>query len=101
MECAQEGHFHRPFKGVIILKGVSLIEIGLDAGEYLAFDVSTNGGATWVEKARLRGNVDPENTWHKVSVNLTNINSLRIQFRGKMSLPDEDADVDMVRVTAK
>ena len=31
MERAQEGHFHRSIKGVIILRGVSLIEIGLDA----------------------------------------------------------------------
>jgi hypothetical protein len=76
------------------------IESGLDKGEYLAFDVSTNGGARWTEKARLRGNVDPEDTWHNVSINLTGINSLRIQFRGRMSSDSEDANVDMVKVTA-
>ena len=77
------------------------IESGLDAGEYLAFDVSTNGGISWVEKAKLNGNVDPENTWHNASINLTGINSLKIQFRGKMSDATEDANVDMVKVVAR
>ena len=78
------------------------IESSLDTGEYLAFDVSTDGGATWTEKARLRGNVDQENTWHNVPpVVLTGINNLKIRFRGKMSASDEDADVDMVRVVAE
>jgi hypothetical protein len=38
------------------------IEGGLDTEEYLAFDVSTNGGITWTERDRFRGNVDPENS---------------------------------------
>ncbi len=77
------------------------IENGLDLGEYLAFDVSTDGGTTWVEKARLKGNVDPENIWHTVSIDLTGINNLRIQFRGTMSDATEDANVDMVKVIAR
>lgn len=77
------------------------IERGLDNGEYLAFDVSTDGGTTWTEKAILRGNVDTENTWHDMSVELTDIDSLKIQFRGKMSSSLEDAFVDMVKVVAK
>ena len=77
------------------------IEIGLDAGEYIAFDISTDNGATWIEKARLRGNVDTENTWHEVSVDLTGINALQLRFRGKMSAADEDANVDAVKVMAK
>ncbi len=76
------------------------IERSLDRGEYLAFDVSTDGGANWIEKARLRGNVDSEKTWHNVSTDLTGINSLRIRFRGTMSQSGEDADVDMVEVIA-
>ncbi len=76
------------------------IESGLDSGEYIAFDVSTDGGSTWVEKARLRGNVDQENTWHHATVNLTVINSLRLRFRGSMSLSSEDANVDNVKVVA-
>ena len=39
------------------------IESGLDAGEYLAFDMSTDGGSSWTEKARVQGNVGAENTW--------------------------------------
>ncbi len=77
------------------------IESGLDLGEYLAFDVSTDGGTTWVEKARLRGNVDPENTWHNLTIDLTNISNLQIQFRGKMSDATEDANVDIVKVVAQ
>jgi len=76
------------------------IERGLDTGEYLAFDVSVDGGANWVEKARLSGNVDAENTWHNVSIGLSGINSLRIRFRGKMSSSNEDAYVDVVEVIA-
>lgn len=77
-----------------------LIERGLDSGEYLAFDISTNNGSNWVEKDRLRGNVDSENYWHNESFNLTGISSLRLRFRGRMSRSSEDADVDMVRVIA-
>ena len=77
------------------------IASSLDSGEYLAFDVSTNGGITWVEKARLKGNVDPENVWRDVSIDLTDITNLRIQFRGKMSDSSENAYVDMVKVTAR
>jgi hypothetical protein len=76
------------------------IESSLDTGEYLAFDVSTDGGTTWQEKARLRGNVDPENTWRAVTVTLTNLTTLRLRFRGSMSGSDEDANVDNVRVMA-
>lgn len=78
-----------------------LIESGLDAGEYLAFDTSTDGGSTWVERSRLRGNVDPENVWHNPSFELNGIANLRLRFRGTMSSADEDANVDMVRVVAK
>ncbi|TFH46314.1 MAG: PKD domain-containing protein [ANME-2 cluster archaeon] len=76
------------------------IESGLDSGEYLAFNVSTDGGTTWVEEARLEGNVDTENVWHAESIDLTGIDDLRIQFRGKMSSSSEAANVDMVMVTA-
>jgi len=76
------------------------IESGLDAGEYLAFDVSTDNGASWIEKARLRGNADPENVWRDAAVNLTGIAGLKLRFRGRMSIASEDADVDNVRVKA-
>jgi PKD repeat protein len=78
------------------------IESGLDTGEYLAFDVSTDGGDNWPEMASLNGNVDvdPENTWHNESINVTGISSLRIRFRGTMSSSIEDAYVDVVKVVA-
>ncbi|MBI2611648.1 S8 family serine peptidase [Candidatus Gottesmanbacteria bacterium] len=76
------------------------IESGLDLGEYIAFDVSTDGGTNWAEKARIKGNEDTENTWKFVSINLNNISQLRLRFRGKMSLSSEDADVDVVSVKA-
>ncbi|MHC4088214.1 MAG: hypothetical protein ACYSU5_23870, partial [Planctomycetota bacterium] len=77
------------------------IESRLDSGEYLAFDVSTNGGSSWVEKSILQGNVDPENTWHNASIDVTGISGgFQIRFRAKMSRSNEDADVDMVEVLA-
>ena len=77
------------------------IESGLDTGEYVAFDVSTDGGATWTELARLRGNVDPENVGHNAAFDLTGISALQLRFRGTMSGSSEDANVDMVRVVAR
>jgi PKD repeat protein len=77
-----------------------LIESGLDAGEYLDFRVSTNGGSTWTAVTILRGNVETENVWHPFTLNLTGISQLRLQFRGKMSDASEDANVDNVKVLA-
>jgi hypothetical protein len=74
------------------------IERGLDRGEYLALDVSTGGG--WIEAAVLMGNFHFENTWYYVELDLADINSLRIRFRGTMSRPREDAYLDMVEVIA-
>jgi len=76
------------------------IESGLDSGEYLEFRVSTNGGSSWTQKASLRGNQDPENSWRNVTVELLGISQLRLQFRGKMNQDDEDANVDNVKVVA-
>lgn len=78
------------------------IESSLDNGEYLAFDVSTDGGSTWDEKARIQGNVDQENQWHDVSVDvtLTPPNNLRLRFRGNMSRSNEDANIDAVTIRA-
>lgn len=77
-----------------------LIERGLDSGEYLAFDVSTDNGATWVEKGRLRGNNDQENTWHDASIIVNDTTELTLRFRATMSRRNEDANVDNVVVTA-
>lgn len=75
-----------------------LIEKGLDAGEYLAFDISTNGGANWTEYRRLRGNVDPENVWTHESETFNGVSQIRVRFRGTMSSGTEDAYVDVVLV---
>jgi hypothetical protein len=77
-----------------------LIESGLDSGESLEFRVSTNGGSAWTQRAILRGNIDRENFWHRVTLELTGIGQLRLQFRGQMSGSNEDADVDNVSVVA-
>lgn len=74
-----------------------LIESTLDTGEYAAFDVSVNGG-DWIEKARIKGNVDPENVWQPVAIDLADAANLRLRFRGTMSASNEDANVDNVRV---
>jgi subtilisin family serine protease len=81
-----------------------LIESGLDTGEYLAFDTSTDGGTTWLERGGLRGNVDRENLWHSARFELTGLpsgSSLRLRFRGRMSASDEDANVDNISVMAQ
>lgn len=80
------------------------IENGFDAGEYLALDVSSDGGASWTpDVRRLDGNVDLENTWHNETVDLTPYSSsdLLIRFRSLVSSPSEDANVDNVRITGQ
>ncbi len=76
------------------------IESNWDAGEYIAFDVSLDNGLTWTEQARLRGNIDPENSWRQVTVDLSGITQLKLRFRGNVSDSSEDGNVDMVTVTA-
>ena len=76
------------------------IENGLDLGEYIAMDVAIDGGG-WVEKVRLRGNVDQEHMWHSVTLQVNAASSVQLRFRGKMSLSNEDADVDNVKVVAE
>ncbi len=76
------------------------IESGLDSGEYLAFDISTNGGSSWTEYAQLRGNVDTENVWHSDSFEVSSTSSVVLRFRGTMSGSTEDANVDNVVVVA-
>ncbi|MDP2647666.1 MAG: S8 family serine peptidase [Candidatus Yanofskybacteria bacterium] len=73
----------------------------VDTGEYVAFDVSTDNGASWTEKARLRGNADPENSWQNASVTLMDVSNLKIRFRGRLSHPNESSFVDVVTVTAQ
>jgi PKD repeat protein len=72
-----------------------------DAGEYLAMDVSTDGGVTWTEKRRIRGDVDPEGVWSAANrIDILNVNTVRVRFRGRANLSDERGFVDLVRVEA-
>lgn len=73
----------------------------MDSGEYLAFDVSTDNGTTWVEKSRLKGDVDSENLWINVSTTLSGINNLKIRFRGTANFKKEKGFVDFVKVIAQ
>ncbi|QQR64789.1 peptidase S8 [Candidatus Kaiserbacteria bacterium] len=80
-----------------------LIENDFDSGEYIAFDVSTNGGTSWNEYVRLRGNVDAENVWHNYTLNLNDLNTsatLKLRFRATVSGSSEDGNVDNVTVIA-
>ena len=63
-------------------------------------EVSTDGGS-WLEQARLRGNVDPEDVWYSVNIQVPAVSSVRLRFRGYMSSSNEDADVDNVVVIAQ
>lgn len=81
------------------------IASSLDTAEYLAFDVSIDGGGTWTEMARLSGDSRPtpaENHWHGVRIGLTGLvpkDQLRLRFRGTLSAGDEDANLDNLSVT--
>lgn len=74
------------------------IEDKFDSGEYIAFDVSTDGGTTWTEKARLSGNVDQEEVWHTEAVTISNVPGIQIRFRAKVSSSIEDGYVDEVLI---
>ncbi len=77
-----------------------LIESGLDIGEYLCLDLYN--GTNWQQYKCLRGNVDPENVWHDENVDLSAymVESFKIRFRARMSLYNEDANVDNVTIAA-
>ncbi|MCS7466570.1 hypothetical protein NZK35_07935 [Stieleria sp. ICT_E10.1] len=48
-----------------------LIESRFDSGEYLAMDISSNGGSSWQTNVlRLNGNLSQENTWYNETVDL-------------------------------
>jgi len=76
------------------------ISRSLDWGEYIAVDVSTDGGDTWTEIDRLQGFFDNENVWQSVEMNETDVSTIRLRFRGTMSRSNEDAYVDNVSVVA-
>jgi hypothetical protein len=75
-----------------------LIEDNLDSGEYLAFDISTDGGKTWTEYRRLRADQDSEEVWLTNSLEFINVGSFRLRFRGQISSAVEDAYVDAILI---
>jgi len=92
----------RPFD----LTGMAAIEIsfswlitrGVDRDEYLAFDISSDNGATWQEVARLRGNADPEDQWLIFKTTVAGIPTVQLRFRGEMSRRREDGYIDGIRI---
>jgi PKD repeat protein len=76
------------------------IEGSLDSAEYIAFDASSDNGATWAQMAILKGNVDPEDVWLSESIDIVGISGLQVRFRGYMSQGNEDANIDNVSVIA-
>ncbi len=77
------------------------IESSFDRGEYVALDVSMNGGITWFQNVRgIHGNQSPENIWLSETVDLTPYSStnLKIRFRAKVSDSVEDANLDNVKI---
>jgi hypothetical protein len=81
------------------------IGTNLDNGEYLACDVSVNGGSNWSEVARLsgkNGSKAPEGSWQNASIQVASAaGTVRLRFRGTMNSTDEFAAVDDVRVVAE
>jgi len=72
-----------------------------DNGEFVAMDVSIDGGGTWTENVRsLNGNVDKENSWHSETVDLIaegySSSDLKIRFRCQVSGKREKASLDNV-----
>ncbi|MFN3191759.1 MAG: tandem-95 repeat protein [Aureliella sp.] len=81
-----------------------LIESGFDSGEYLALDISSDGGSSWdTSVLQLDGNSDPENQWQSETVDLTPYKSsdVLVRFRAKVSRWNEDANVDNVKITGE
>lgn len=78
-----------------------LIESTFDSGEYLALDISTDGGLSWINDVRrLNGNVSAENVWHSEVVDLAPYmtSETMARFRAKANRSDERANVDNVRI---
>lgn len=78
------------------------IDSGLDDGEYLKCEYKLDSDS-WAELDSLDGNVDTENYWHhlQLDVNTSGKSNMLLRFKGKMSRSNEDAYVDTVKVTHK
>ncbi len=67
-------------------------------GEFIALDLWN--GSTWTEVARLRGDLDPEEKWTPVNIDLGAylINGFKMRFRATMSSTIKVANVDNLRI---
>jgi len=74
------------------------IDDNFDRGEYLAFDISTDGSLTWTEYAKLTDGEQNGDQWRSESVTITDTSSITIRFRGTMSSSIEDGYVDGVTI---
>lgn len=78
-----------------------LIEGSFDSGEYVALDISADGGASWIQGVReLNGNQSQEDVWHKEVVDMAPYatDGVKIRFRATVSSPNEDANVDNIQI---
>ncbi len=75
------------------------IESNFEPGDYVAFEVSTDGGATWTEKARLEGDAAEEDIWLDDMVSLKDVQQLQIRLRATISSIGKDAYVDNIAIT--
>ena len=75
------------------------IERNWDKGEYIALDVYDG---SWHEVKKLKGNEDPENTWHHETIDLSSYmaSNFKIRFRAKVSRSSEDGHVDNVKIVS-
>ena len=73
------------------------IERNWDKGEYIALEVYDG---SWHEVKKLKGNEDPENTWHHETIDLSSYmaSNFKIRFRAKVSRSSEDGHVDNVKI---
>ncbi|MGA1875619.1 MAG: S8 family serine peptidase, partial [bacterium] len=81
-----------------------LIGIGLDEGEYLALDLSSDGGISWEEVRKLSGNVDQEGIWHHEEIDIASLymtSTFKVRFRATMNRFFEGVYLDMVTLTTE
>jgi hypothetical protein len=78
------------------------IDTAFNVGEYVACDVWN--GVGWTEVARIKGNVDPENSWQNKTVSLGASymrSDFKVRFRARINtVAAVRANVDAVRVCA-
>lgn len=70
------------------------------SGDYLAFDISTDDGATWQQKARIDGDTGPKDDWRAIYMRIRDVPALKVRFRATALNNRKKAYVDAVRIQA-